>query len=94
MIAGFEVHAAAVRMKMPQAVARDMNRGRIAVAGASADVVVFDPTRIADTATYDQPLSASVGIDAVFVNGRLAYRGGALEVLARAGRMLSRGTAR
>jgi N-acyl-D-amino-acid deacylase len=66
-------------------------------AGAMADVVVFDPARIADTATYDQPLSASVGINAVFVNGRLAYRGGETgqepEPLARAGRMLSRGTA-
>jgi N-acyl-D-amino-acid deacylase len=61
-------------------------------AGALADVVVFDPTRIADTATYDRPVSASVGIDAVFVNGRLAYRGAALEVLACAGRLLSRVT--
>ncbi|MES2956874.1 MAG: D-aminoacylase [Pseudomonadota bacterium] len=59
-------------------------------AGALADLVVFDPTRIADTATYDRPVSASVGIDAVFVNGRLAYRGGSLEVLARAGRLLTR----
>ena len=33
-------------------------------AGAMADVVVFDPQRIADTATYDRPISASVGIDA------------------------------
>jgi N-acyl-D-amino-acid deacylase len=62
-------------------------------AGAMADVVVFDPALIADTATFDQPLSASVGIDAVFVNGRLAYRGGGEPaVLARAGRMLERGT--
>jgi N-acyl-D-amino-acid deacylase len=59
-------------------------------AGALADVVVFDPTRIADTATYDRPVSASVGIDAVFVNGRLAYRGGTLEALACAGRLLGR----
>lgn len=60
--------------------------------GAMADVVVFDPARIADTATYDRPVSASVGIGAVFVNGRLAYRGGGEpEVLARAGRMLTRG---
>jgi N-acyl-D-amino-acid deacylase len=62
-------------------------------AGAMADVVVFDPALIADTATFDQPLSASIGIDAVFVNGRLAYRGGGEPaVLARAGRMLERGT--
>ena len=60
--------------------------------GAMADVVVFDPALIADTATYDQPISASLGITAVFVNGRLAYRGGSEpQVLACAGRMLTRG---
>lgn len=60
-------------------------------AGAMADVVVFDPALIADTATYDQPINASLGITAVFVNGRLAYRGGGEpQVLARAGRMLCR----
>ena len=63
--------------------------------GAMADVVVFDPALIADTATYDQPINASLGITAVFVNGRLAYRGGGEpQVLACAGRMLSRGVAR
>jgi N-acyl-D-amino-acid deacylase len=62
-------------------------------AGAMADVVVFDPALIADTATYDRPISASLGITAVFVNGRLAYRGGGDgAVAARAGRMLERGT--
>jgi N-acyl-D-amino-acid deacylase len=55
---------------------------------------VFDAALIGDTATFDQPISASVGIDAVLVNGRLAYRGGgAGAVLARAGRMLTRGAA-
>jgi N-acyl-D-amino-acid deacylase len=59
--------------------------------GAMADVVVFDPATIADTATYARPISASLGIAAVFVNGKLAYRGGGEPaVLARAGRMLSR----
>ena len=60
-------------------------------ADAMADVVVFDPERVADTATYDQPINASLGITAVFVNGRLAYRGGAdkPQVLERAGRVLT-----
>ena len=40
--------------------------------GAFADVVVFDPARVADTATYDQPISASVGVTAVYVNGARA----------------------
>jgi len=81
--------------KMTGMTARNLriaNRGLLK-AGAMADLVVFDPALIADTATYDQPISASVGIHAVFVNGRLAYRGGEPAALARAGRMLSRGTA-
>ena len=65
-------------------------------AGHMADVVVFDPETIADTATYDRPKGLSLGIEHVFVNGVLAYRGGATvdeaRVLARAGRMLTRGT--
>lgn len=60
-------------------------------AGDSADVVVFDPTRIADTATYDAPLGASVGIVAVYVNGRLAYgESDGLVVQSREGRFLPR----
>jgi N-acyl-D-amino-acid deacylase len=39
----------------------------------AADVVVFDPQRVADTATYDHPISPSVGIHAVYVNGVRAY---------------------
>lgn len=63
-------------------------------AGAAADVVVFDPARIADTATYAEPISASVGVVAVYVNGARTYAeaDGAV-VQARAGRMLSRGSA-
>jgi N-acyl-D-amino-acid deacylase len=61
-------------------------------AGAWADVVVFDPQRIADTATFDRPVSASVGVVAVYVNGVCAYTEGG-PVLARAGRMLARGRA-
>ena len=62
-------------------------------AGAMADVVVFDPATIADTATYDAPISASRGIQRVYVNGELAYVGGQPQptTLARAGRMLTRG---
>ncbi len=73
---------------------RIVNRGMLKP-GAFADVLVFDPERIADTATFEAPRSASAGIGMVFVNGELAYRGGgaAPQVLARAGRMLGRGEA-
>ena len=80
--------------KMTGMTARNMRiagRGQLRV-GAMADVVVFDPATIADTATYDKPRSVSIGIERVFVNGTCAYVGGgqAPEVLAREGRMLTR----
>jgi len=59
-------------------------------ANAMADVVVFDPATIADTATFEAPVSVSVGVHRVFVNGALAYAGDAPTTLARAGRMLVR----
>jgi len=64
-------------------------------ADAMADIIVFDPATIADTATYDAPISASRGIHRVYVNGVLAYSGGKAEpaTLARAGRMLMRANA-
>jgi N-acyl-D-amino-acid deacylase len=60
-------------------------------AEAMADVVVFDPATIADTATYDAPISVSRGVQRVYVNGVLAYAGDTPEpaTLARAGRMLT-----
>lgn len=54
------------------------DRGRI-TAGARADVVVFDPMAIRNLGTAAEPVKHSQGIDAVFVNGRLAYRAGLLE---------------
>lgn len=60
-------------------------------AGAFADVVVFDPVRIADTATFERPISTSVGITAVYVNGQRAYaEADGAAVHARAGCMLAR----
>ena len=63
--------------------------------GWHADVVVFDPARVRDVATFEQPLARSEGIEHVFVNGALAYgaeSGAASEarVQARAGRLLRR----
>src|SRR5690606_13431064 len=40
--------------------------------GAFADVVVFDPTTIADRATFEDPFQYPVGFRAVIVNGRVA----------------------
>jgi N-acyl-D-amino-acid deacylase len=38
-------------------------------AGAVADLVLFDPDTIADTATFEQPRQAATGIHTVLVNG-------------------------
>jgi N-acyl-D-amino-acid deacylase len=50
-------------------------RGRIEV-GAIADLVLFDPARIADQATYDAPRLPPAGISHVFVNGQVRVRAG------------------
>jgi dihydroorotase len=44
------------------------NKGRIRV-GADADITIFDPDRIIDKATFDEPLQYSEGIEFVLVNG-------------------------
>lgn len=44
--------------------------------GMIADITVFDPARVIDRSTIEQPALSSVGIDAVVVNGRLALDGG------------------
>jgi N-acyl-D-aspartate/D-glutamate deacylase len=61
-------------------------RGVIAE-GAFADLVVFDPTRVADRATFETPHAFPDGIDVVIVNGRVAWDGSTGE---HAGRALRR----
>jgi N-acyl-D-amino-acid deacylase len=51
------------------------DRGVIAV-GAKADLVAFDPGRVADQATYEDPHRYPVGIEHVLVNGRFVVRDG------------------
>ena len=51
------------------------DRGRVQE-GMAADLVVFDPERIADRATYKEPRRLPKGIHKVFVNGRLAVSDG------------------
>jgi N-acyl-D-amino-acid deacylase len=44
--------------------------------GAKADLVVFDPKRVADQATYEAPHRYPVGVEHVIVNGRLVIKDG------------------
>lgn len=61
--------------------------------GWYADVVVFDPEKVRDVATYEQPIARAEGIRSVYVNGQLACDQDSAQELARAGRMLLRQTA-
>jgi N-acyl-D-amino-acid deacylase len=62
-------------------------RGKIK-RGYFADIVVFDPDTIGDTATYTEPLSYSKGIEHVLVNGVFAVENGA-PTQNRAGRAIT-----
>jgi N-acyl-D-amino-acid deacylase len=59
------------------------------VKGFKADLVVFDPDRVADQATYEEPHRFPRGIHHVAVNGRLVIREGA-HTGARPGAILRR----
>jgi N-acyl-D-amino-acid deacylase len=63
-----------------------VNRGRVEP-GYWADLVLFDPATVMDTATYDDPKQAPRGIRLVTVNGEVAYQDG-VHSGAGSGRML------
>lgn len=50
-------------------------KGRVQI-GADADLTIFDPSRILDTATFEDDLSFSIGVEHVLVNGVLVVRDG------------------
>ncbi len=57
--------------------------------GAFADLVMFDPATIAETATYEKPHSYPVGIAAVIVNGVVTVRNGK-HTQAKAGQIVTK----
>lgn len=42
--------------------------------GAWADLVVFDPLTVVDTASFEEPQKSARGIECVLVNGQIAYQ--------------------
>ena len=58
--------------------------------GLAADVVVFDPDRIRDVATFEAPNAYSEGVEYVVVNGRVVLDAGRMTA-ERPGRPLTRG---
>jgi len=59
----------------PASVLNLADRGRLAK-GYYADVVVFDPAKIQDHATYEKPHQYATGVSTVIVNGELALENG------------------
>lgn len=64
------------------------DRGRLAV-GMAGDLVVLDPSTVADRATFSNPFQYPVGIPVVIVNGGVVVRNG--QHLATPGRVLRAG---
>lgn len=62
------------------------DRGRLKP-GYFADVLVIDPERVADRASYSAPIALAVGVETVVVNGKIAIQEGQ-ETGIRAGRLL------
>jgi N-acyl-D-amino-acid deacylase len=56
-------------------------------AGMKADVAVFDPARVRDTATFDKPHQYAEGFSCVIVNGAIVFDGNGMTT-ARPGRVL------
>lgn len=55
--------------------------------GLKADMVIFDPATVRDTATFEKPHSYAEGVSVVIVNGQIAFEGGKMTA-ARPGRVL------
>jgi len=60
--------------------------------GAYADIVIFDPAKIAETATWEKPIQPAAGIAATVVNGAIVWQNNRATGT-RSGRVLKRESA-
>ncbi len=74
---------------LEESVPQMKKKGRLQV-GMDADIVVFDPEKIADKATYAEPNRPAVGVQAVLVNGEFVVRNGELIEVAAPGQAIRR----
>ena len=72
-------------MSLPEAIRRmtslpaatfGMTQRGMVRAGFQADLLLFNPATVQDTATYDEPQQLASGIHTVLVNGKVAWRDG------------------
>ena len=85
----FPLEEAVRRMTgLPTAILGLRERGRVAP-GAVADLVLFDPSTIADQATYAEPTRTARGVEHVLVAGEFAIESGQV-ARADLGRVLRR----
>lgn len=47
--------------------------------GMQADLLLFDPNRFRDTASFEDPVRLAEGMDYVFVNGKLTWSDGRMQ---------------
>jgi N-acyl-D-amino-acid deacylase len=86
----FSMEAAVHKMTGHTASVFGMTGRGVIRAGAFADLVLFDPLSIRDTATFEAPASPADGILETWVNGRSAYIHGTGATDAREGRLITR----
>jgi N-acyl-D-amino-acid deacylase len=57
--------------------------------GLVANLVAFDPARVQDRATYEEPTLRCEGVEVVVVNGKVAVEGGTV-IAPNLGRVIRR----
>ncbi len=86
----FSMEAAVHKMTGHTASVFGMTDRGVIRAGAYADLVLFDPATVRDTATFKDPAVAADGILETWVNGQSAYVHGAGATDERGGRLITR----